>query len=272
MNKSKFKVACVQLNTRQSINRNLKHSTNYILEAIGNKANFIVTPEATNFMSSDKKELIAKVEYEKSDVFLNTFKKISYENSVWILIGSLIIKDDKENIFNRSYLISDKGKIVSKYDKIHMFDANISKKEKYNESSIFTPGKKTISHSLPWGQLGMTICYDLRFPGLYRKLSQQGAIFLSVPSAFTVTTGKKHWLSLIKARAIENGAFVFAPAQCGANLNNRKTYGHSLIIDPWGEILACADSKPGIIYAIIKSQLSTGARKTIPSLLINNRY
>ena len=153
------------------------------------------------------------------------------------LIGSLIIKISKNKLVNRSVLISDKGMIKSYYDKIHMYDVILSKKEKYFESKTFKAGKKLKSFRLPWGKIGLTICYDLRFPNLYRKLSKSGSIFLSVPSAFTETTGKRHWHSLLKARAIENFCYIFAPAQVGKHYNGRRTFGHSLIISPDGKIL-----------------------------------
>ena len=272
MNKDSFKVACVQLNTKKSLKRNLKHAIEYIYQAIKNKAKIIITPETINFISLEKKDLKKIVNYEKDDVFLSAFKEIAKEESVWILIGSIVIKDRDEKIFNRSYLISDKGKIVSQYNKIHMFDVKISNSESYNESSIFSKGKKVSSYPLPWGRIGLTICYDLRFPGLYRKLAQKGSIFITVPSAFTRHTGKIHWNTLLRARAIENGVFIFAAAQCGINSKKRKTYGHSLIIDPSGKILADAKSKPGVIYSIIKPKESEKARKIIPSWKLNQNY
>ena len=165
----------------------------------------------------------------KEDIYLNGIKILAKKYKKWILIGSLIIKISKNKLVNRSVLIDKNGKIKSYYDKIHMYDVVLSKKEKYFESKTFTAGNKIKSFNLPWGKLGLSICYDLRFPNLYRKLSKAGSLFLSIPSAFTETTGKKHWHSLLKARAIENFCYVFAPAQGGSHYNGRKTFGHSMI-------------------------------------------
>jgi len=273
--KKKFKVACIQLNTQQSILRNLKHTLKYIHEACNAGAEFILTPEITNTISLKKKDLLKITFYEKDDPFLNEISFLAKDRSVWILIGSLIIKDKGNRLFNRSFLINPGGKLVCKYDKIHMFDAMISKKEFYKESSVFSKGSKIITAQLPWGKLGMSICYDLRFPDLYRKLSSNGADLISIPSAFTRPTGKAHWHTLIRARAIENSCFIFAPAQCGKNSSYRKTYGHSLIISPWGEIIAEKEDKPGIILANIDMSYVEKVRKMIPSyklktLLKNN--
>ena len=264
-NKKKFKVACIQLNTKQSISKNLPHAVNYIKKACDKGAEFILTPEITNIVSLNKKHLLQSTFQENKDPFLNEIKSLAKKESVWILIGSLVIKDRKNMLYNRSYLINSSGKIVRKYDKIHMFDVNISKKEFYKESSIFVKGLKPTSVQLPWGKLGMTICYDLRFPSLYRRLCSRGVDMISIPAAFTKPTGKAHWHTLIRARAIENASYVFAPSQCGVNSPSRKTYGHSLIVSPWGEILAEKKEKPGIIIANIDMSYVSKVRKMIPS-------
>ena len=268
----KFKVACIQLNTKQSINRNLNHLKKYIDEAIANKSEFIITPETSNIMSLKKRDLLKVIKQEQDDIFLSAIKKISKKEKVWILIGSLVILDKNGNVRNRSYLINDDGKVISYYDKIHMFDVEISNKEKYKESEIFLAGNKIKVSNLPWGKIGLSICYDLRFPNLYRKLSQAGSVFISIPSAFTKFTGQKHWEILLRSRAIENGVYIFAPAQCGKNSPSRGTYGHSLIIDPMGKIIASANSKPGIIYANIHRNMSNEAKKLIPSWKIEQNY
>lgn len=175
----------------------------------------------------------------------------------------------KKKIKNRSILINPKGLIQAYYDKIHMYDVTLSTKEKYFESQIFTAGKSLKVVNLPWGKLGMSICYDVRFPNMFRKLSQKGSIFISVPSAFTDTTGKKHWHSLLKARAIENFCYIFAPAQHGKHWNGRKTYGHSLIISPDGKILKELKRGNGVITANIDPKISIDLRKRIPSLKKN---
>ena len=200
------------------------------------------------------------------DIYLNGIKNLAKKYKKWILIGSLIIKVSKNKLVNRSVLINKDGKIISYYDKIHMYDVTLSKKEKYLESKTFTAGSKIKSAKLPWGKLGLSICYDLRFPNLYRKLSKAGSLFLSIPSAFTETTGKKHWHSLLKARAIENFSYVFAPAQGGSHYNGRKTFGHSMIVSPEGKILKELKKTEGVITVLIDEKLPKRLRKIIPSL------
>ena len=191
-------------------------------------------------------------------------KKIAKDYKKWIL-ASVVIKE-KNKIKNRSVLINSKGLVVSYYDKIHMYDVALSKKEKYLESKIFSSGSLLKTPNLPWGILGLSICYDVRFPNMFRKLSKKGSLFISVPSAFTETTGKKHWHSLLKARAIENFCYIFAPAQQGTHWNGRKTYGHSLIISPDGKILKELKKGTGVITANIDPNISKILRKRIPSL------
>ncbi len=202
----------------------------------------------------------------KKDIYLTGIRRLAKKYKKWILVGSLAIKISKNNLVNRSVLVNDKGTIKTYYDKIHMYDVVLSKKEKYFESKTFKAGKKIKLFKLPWGKIGLTVCYDLRFPNLYRKLSKAGAIFLSVPSAFTQTTGKKHWHTLLKARAIENFCFIFAPAQSGKHYNGRKTFGHSLIISPDGKILKEIKKTEGVITTSINPYQSNLLRKKIPSL------
>ena len=200
------------------------------------------------------------------DIYLKEIRATAKKYKKWILIGSLIIKISKNKLVNRSVLIDKSGKIRTYYDKIHMYDVILSKKEKYFESKSFYPGNKIKTFNLPWGKIGLSICYDLRFPNLYRKLSKAGSLFLSVPSAFTETTGKKHWHSLLKARAIENFCYIFAPAQGGTHYNGRKTFGHSVIISPDGEIIKELKKSEGVITANINPKLSKNLRLRIPSL------
>ncbi len=183
-----------------------------------------------------------------------------------MLVGSLPIKIAVDKLANRSFLITPEGTVAARYDKIHMFDVNLGNGESYRESKNFGPGEKAVGCDLPWGRLGMTVCYDLRFPHLYRALAKTGASFLSVPSAFTKPTGDAHWHVLLRARAIESGAFVFAPAQGGRHENGRETYGHSLIIAPWGEVIAEAGTEPCVIMAEIDPAKVTEARGRVPSL------
>jgi predicted amidohydrolase len=194
--------------------------------------------------------------------------RFAKELSCWILLGSVGIKvPDDTRIANRSFLISPAGEITARYDKIHMFDAVIGAGETYSESQRCRPGDTAVVASLPWGRLGMTICYDVRFPALYRALAHAGSVFLSVPSAFTQPTGAAHWETLLRARAIENGCFVFAPAQCGVHPGERRTYGHALIVDPWGRVLADAGDGVGFVCADIDLGEVARARERLPVLL-----
>ena len=261
----RFKVACVQLNSGQSVKKNLDQTLKYLIRAVKLDANLILTPEITNIVSLNQKHLLKETYPEKNDPFLKKIKEFAKINSVWVVLGSIIVKDKNESLFNRSYLISNKGVIISKYDKIHMFDAIISSKEFYKESSIFTAGKKVKIGQTPWGKVGLSICYDMRFPELYRSQVAGGAKIISIPSAFTVTTGKAHWHTLLKARAIESGCYIFAPAQCGQNTPKRKTYGHSLIVSPYGKILKEKMSGTGIITCKISMDEVDNIRKNMPS-------
>ena len=264
-NKQKLTVACVQLNSKQSVLDNLSDTIKYINKACDRGADFVLTPEISNIVSLNKHHLLKNTFLEKNDPFLKEIKLLAKKRSVWILLGSIIIKDKKNKLYNRSYLINCSGKVVCKYDKINMFDVNISKRESYKESKIFTKGKKIVTAKLPWGKIGMSICYDLRFPDLYRKLCLKGANMISIPAAFTRPTGKSHWRTLIRARAIENLSFIFAPAQCGINSSTRKTYGYSMIVSPWGKIIAEMKGNPGFIIAKIDISDVSNVRKMIPS-------
>jgi deaminated glutathione amidase len=261
-----FRVSCIQLKSNNDIHHNLRKTKKFILKAVKQKTDFILTPEVSSLFSLNKKKLLMVCKPMSEDIYLNGIRNLAKKYKKWILIGSLIIKVSKNKLVNRSVLIDKNGKIKSYYDKIHMYDVALNKKEKYFESKTFTAGKKVKSINLPWGKLGLTICYDLRFPNLYRKLSKAGCLFLSVPSAFTETTGKKHWHTLLKARAIENFCYVFAPAQGGTHYNSRKTFGHSLIVSPDGKILKELNKKEGVITVKITPSLSKKLRKIIPSL------
>ena len=261
-----FRVSCIQLRSNNNIKYNLKRTEKLIIKAVKEKTDFILTPEVSSLFSLNKKQLLKTCKSMNEDIYLNGIRNIAKKYKKWILIGSLIIKVKKNKLVNRSVLINKDGKIKSYYDKIHMYDAVLSKKEKYAESKTFTAGKKIKSVNLPWGKLGLSICFDLRFPNLYRRLSQTGSIFLSVPSAFTETTGKKHWHSLLKARAIENFSYIFAPAQGGRHFNGRKTFGHSMIVSPDGKILKELKKSEGVITALIDKRLPKKLRTIIPSL------
>ena len=261
-----FRVSCIQLCSSDNAEHNLNKTKQLILKAIKQKTDFILTPEVSSKISLNKKRLLKTATSMEKDLYLNGIKDLAKKYKKWILIGSLILKINKNKLVNRSILISSKGKIKCYYDNIHMYDAKLSSKEKYFESKLFKSGNKIKITNLPWGKLGLSICYDLRFPGMYKKMSKSGAIFISIPSAFTETTGKKHWHTLLKARAIENFSYVFAPGQAGKHCNGRKTYGHSLIVSPDGEILKELGKKEGVITANINPSLVKKLRKTIPSV------
>ncbi len=260
-----MRIACIQLSTGENYDINFSKTLNYIDKAIKKKADLIITPEATSIISKDIKRIYKYAYKMDHDPLIKKVKKISKKNKKWILIGSLFIKENKK-LRNRSILINSYGKIETYYDKINMFDVKLSKKEVHNESKFFKPGNKLKIAKLPWGNLGLTICYDLRFPELYRDLSKRNLHFISVPSAFTKITGKKHWITLIKARAIENFCYIFAPAQIGKNHSSRETFGHSLIVSPDGKILKIKKKGLGIIYADIDPNLSMKLRSIIPSI------
>ena len=261
-----FRVSCIQLKSNNNINHNLKQTKKLIIKAVKQKTDFILTPEVSSLFSLNKKQLLNICKPMNEDIYLNEIKNLAKKYNKWILIGSLIIKISKNKLVNRSVLINSDGKIKSYYDKIHMYDAILNKKEKYFESKTFTAGTKIKSVNLPWGKLGLSICFDLRFPNLYRRLSKMGSIFLSIPSAFTETTGKKHWHSLLKARAIENFSYVFAPAQGGVHYNGRRTFGHSMIVSPDGKIIKELKKSEGVITAMIDEKLPKKLRRIIPSL------
>ena len=259
-----FKVSCIQISSGKNIKKNLIISKKLILKAIKQKSDFIITPETSSLFGLNKKQLLQATTSMDKDIYLNGIRQIAKKYKKWVL--TCVIIKEKNKIKNRSVLINPKGLIQSYYDKIHMFNVTLSKKEKYFESKIFTAGRHLKTANLPWGKLGFSICYDVRFPNMYRKLSQKGSIFISVPSAFTESTGKKHWHSLLKARAIENFSYIFAPAQYGKHWNKRKTYGHSLIVSPDGKILKELKKGIGVITANIDPEFSINLRKRIPSL------
>ncbi len=261
-----FRVSCIQLRSNNSISQNLKKTEKLIHKAIKQKTDFILTPEVSSLFSLNKKQLLKVCKSMNEDNYIKGIKIIAKNYKKWILIGSVIIKISKTKLVNRSVLIDNNGKIRTFYDKIHMYDVVLSKREKYFESKTFSAGNKLKSFNLPWGRLGLSICYDLRFPNLYRKLSKSGSLFISIPSAFTETTGKKHWHTLIKARAIENFCYILAPAQGGTHYNGRKTYGHSMIVSPDGKILKELKKSEGVITVSINQNLPKKLRKVIPSL------
>jgi deaminated glutathione amidase len=268
-----FTASCVQFTASPDPEPNLRVVSELICRARDAGADFIVTPEATNFIESGRRRR-EKARSEKDDPFLAGVREIAQETGAWLLIGSLVIDPAGEpdapageaRLANRSFLIDPGGAIVARYDKIHMFDIDLPGGESYRESNAYRPGAVVVVAETPWGRLGMSVCYDVRFPHLYRAMAQAGADFLTVPSVFTVPTGSAHWHALLRARAIENGCFVFAPAQWGEHTGGRRSYGHSLIVDPWGKVLADAGEGVGTVSARIDVARVAEVRGMVPSL------
>ncbi|HEY2446460.1 MAG TPA: carbon-nitrogen hydrolase family protein [Rhizomicrobium sp.] len=262
----RFRAACVQLRSSDDAAENVRETSAWIREAAAAGAEFVATPENTTLMAPDGGAKLELSCTEDRDPALPVFRELARELSIWLLIGSLAIKVSAAKTANRSFLIDPGGEVAVRYDKIHLFDVDLPSGETYRESNTVAGGADAVLATTPWGPLGLSICYDLRFPQLYRKLAGKGAFAFTVPSAFTETTGKAHWHVLLRARAVENGAYVIAPAQGGLHANGRRTFGHSLIVSPWGEILADAGADPGIILAEINPAASHEARERIPSL------
>ncbi|MCW5682129.1 MAG: carbon-nitrogen hydrolase family protein [Xanthobacteraceae bacterium] len=269
---TKFKAALIQLRTAKSVDANIAAASVLIREARKMGADYIQTPEMTNIMEQGRDGLFASLREEERDDALAAFRQLARELKVHLHIGSLAIKASHDKAANRSFLIDPEGEIAARYDKIHLFDVQLAGGESYRESNTYKPGEVAVTSDLPWGRLGLTICYDLRFPALYRALASVGAHFLAVPAAFTKQTGEAHWHVLQRARAIETGSFVFAAAQGGKHENGRETFGHSLIVDPWGRVLAEGGTEPSIIAAEIDVEEVAKARARIPTLEHGRRF
>ena len=265
---STFTAACLQLSSAREPEPNIAAAGDLIRRARDAGAALIMTPEVSDMMEPKRPLRIKKAQNEANHPMLAACRDLARETGAWLLLGSAVVRrdDGDERLANRSFLIAPDGAVAQRYDKIHMFDVELAGGESYRESNAFRPGEAAALAKLPWGVLGMTVCYDLRFPQLYRALAQAGADFLSIPSAFTVPTGRAHWHVLMRARAIENGCFVFAPAQWGEHAEGRKTYGHSLIVAPWGEVLAEAEDGVGFVTAAIDPAKIAEARRAVPSL------
>ena len=261
-----FKAALIQLNAGPEVGPNIDLGVTLIREARSAGADFILTPETSDLLEPSGEALMAKVRHEADHVGLRRYRDLAKELACWLSIGSFLIKTEDQRPSNRSFLISPRGEIVARYDKIHMFDVDIPDGQSYRESKRFRPGECAVIAQLPWGNIGLTICYDLRFPALYQTLAKEGALFLTVPSAFTRLTGSAHWHALLRARAIETGSYVLAAAQCGTHARGRETYGHSLIVSPWGEVLADGGEAPGFVMAEIDPKAALAARAMIPNL------
>jgi deaminated glutathione amidase len=271
MSKS-FTAGLVQMRSGLSPQANLDAAARLIAEAKRCGADYVLTPEMTNILEVKRERLFAALAAEESDASLAAFRGLARQHGIFLHVGSLAIKLLPERAANRSFLIDPRGEIVARYDKIHMFDVDLANGESYRESRNYRAGDIAVATDLPWGRLGLTVCYDLRFPALYRALAEAGCAFLAVPSAFTRQTGEAHWHVLNRARAIENGAFVLAAAQGGLHENGRETFGHSLVVDPWGRILAEGGTDPGVIFATIDPAEVAAARAKVPSLQHGRRF
>ena len=260
------RIACLQTNSGNDFDANLATLTEMTREAAAGGAKFVFSAEYALMMDGSGRTMREKALAPDAEPALSALTGLSRELGVWQLVGSLTLKSDDGRMVNRSLLISAEGKVVAAYDKIHMFDATLPSGTVIKESSAYRPGEQAVAADTPWGKLGMTVCYDLRFPQLYRVLAQRGASMLAIPSSFQRETGKAHWHVLLRARAIENAAFVIAPALCGDHPGKRTTYGHSLVIDPWGEVLADAGEAPGIVYAELDLAQVEKVRGMLPSL------
>jgi predicted amidohydrolase len=268
-----FTAAMVQMRTGLLPEPNLEQGTKLIRKAVADGADYVQTPEVSNMIQSNRNAMFEHLAAEEDDVSLKAYRALAAELNIHLHIGSLALRATPERAVNRSFLIGPDGAVIASYDKIHMFDIDLPGGESYRESANYQPGETAVISDLPWGRIGLTICYDLRFPALYRALAESGAAFLTVPSAFTVRTGEAHWHTLLRARAIENGCFVFAAAQAGTHESKRQSYGHSLIVSPWGEVLAEGDgTEPGVFMAKIDPAKVETARKTVPSLQHGRRF
>jgi predicted amidohydrolase len=269
---STFTVGLVQMRSGLDPTVNLDTAAKLIGEAKSGGAEYVQTPEMTNIMELKRERLFAAIVAEEIDPSLAAFRELARKLAIYLHVGSLAIKLPGERAANRSFLIDRAGEIIARYDKIHMFDVDLASGESYRESRNFRPGEIAVAADLPWGRLGLTICYDLRFPALYRALAESGSSMLAIPAAFTRQTGEAHWHILVRARAIENGSFVLAAAQGGLHENGRETYGHSLVVDPWGRILAEGGVEPGVVLAQIDPAAVATARGRVPSLQHGRRF
>jgi len=267
-----FTVGLVQLRSGLVPAANVDTAARLIAEAKAAGADYVQTPEMTNICALKRDQMLAATAPEESDASLAAFRTLARKFGIWLHIGSLAIKVSPDRAANRSFLIDPQGEITARYDKIHMFDVDLAGGESYRESRSYRPGDQAVVAELPWGRLGLTICYDLRFPALHRALAEAGASFIAIPAAFTRQTGEAHWHVLMRARAIENTAFVFAAAQGGHHEDGRDTFGHSLIVDPWGRILAEGGTEPGVVLAKIDTAEVAGVRAKIPSLQHGRRF
>jgi deaminated glutathione amidase len=261
-----LRAAVIQMRSGRDMARNAADASAMIRDAAGRGARFVSTPEMTNILEPDRPRLRALAKREEDDDSVRTFSALAGELGLWLNIGSLALKGEGDKLLNRSLLFRPDGTIAARYDKIHLFDVDLPTGERLRESEAYEGGSAAALAETGFGKLGLTICYDMRFPYLYRSLALAGAGVITVPSAFTVPTGQAHWHVLLRARAIETGAFVLAAAQGGTHESGRQTYGHSLIVSPWGQVLSEADEEPGVAVADLDLEEVDAARRRIPAL------
>ena len=272
------RAALVQTTASDDPEANLPATRALVAEGASQGAELVLTPEVTNCVSSSRARQREVLRAEADDPTLAGLREEAARHGVWLLIGSLaLLTDDPDGRFaNRSFLIGPDGAIAARYDKIHMFDVAVSEAETYRESAGYRPGDRAVLADTPLGRIGLTVCYDVRFPALYRGLAQAGAEILTVPSAFSPVTGGAHWEPLLRARAIEAGAWVLAPAQCGthpaAEGRARRTHGHSLAVDPWGVVVADGGEAPGVTLVEIDLAAVAAARRRVPSLVHDRAF
>ena len=269
---SNLKVACIQTNSKSDPNINIREVSSLIRAARSKGAELITTPEVVGMLEPNREKALNKAQPENYHGVLREFRALSRDLAIWLLIGSISIKLSNGKLANRSFLINPDGQIIARYTKIHMFDVEVNDGSIYRESATYQPGTSACLARTPWGLVGLTVCYDIRFPALYRDLAKAGAKIIFIPSAFTEVTGEAHWHILQRARAIENGCFIVSAAQTGTHEQNRKTFGHSIIVDPWGNILADANKDVGFITADLDLNLVDEVRKKIPSLTHDREY
>ena len=271
-----LRVGIIQLNTGNQIAAAVDAAEAMVREAAAGGATFVTTPETTHLMEMNREAVLQKTCFEADDQGLKRFQALAAELRIWLHIGSLIIKVTEDKLANRAFMISPEGDIRAHYDKLHLFDVDLPNGERYRESRLYRPGKSAVTVATPFGTVGLTICYDLRFPHLYRTLAEEGASIIMVPAAFTVETGEAHWQTLLRARAIETGCYVLAAAQTGKHATGRSTYGHSLAIDPWGEILGDAHNtcgvEPGVMLVDLDLAKVAETRLTMPNLKHNRPF
>ena len=262
-----FKAGLIQLRSSLEMANNLGEASKLIRQAASQGATFISTPEMTNIFEPDRERLKAVVMTEAEDSSVHGFVELAAKLKIWLHLGSLALKGEDGKLVNRTLLLNPKGEIVARYDKIHLFDVDLPNGDKYRESETYTAGSEAVKVELPFCQLGLSICYDVRHPALYHSLAKAGANVLVVPAAFTVPTGKAHWHVLLRARAIETGSYVIAAAQGGAHDSGRETWGHSKVVDPWGKVIAEAGVDPEYLLFEIDPAESAAARARIPALV-----